>query len=382
MSVLQLDPSPAGAPTPRAERLVPMTGIVASLTSRWYLLVIGLLWGAGAGLALGAMLPTTYDASSAVRLGSGLVPIGEMSAPTTWADDQVGLATTRSTLGAIAEELGEDGPEVVEERLTVAARENTSFLDFTYAADSAALAEAGADTAAKVYLQVAERDARQRWQDQADLITELLARAPEREVAELRSQRQALNRTVVDPGEVVESAAGLAERSGVPRAALPVAGGLGGLLLAGALGYLLEARSPRVRKGLPLPDDLRDLGPLNGPGVELMAAVELLETLPLRDARTCRRLGAALLGGHSEELLQQLRGALVGVGARDVEVVPFDPHAGDGLQTARGCDAALLVAATGRTTFAALDEVASRLALLRVPCLGVVTVPRRAGSRR
>ncbi|GAB2875277.1 hypothetical protein [Nocardioides pacificus] len=383
MSVLHLDSRPDWTPPPATERLVPMTSIVPSMTSRWYLLVVGLLWGVAAGLALGTLVPTTYSATAAVRLGSGLVPVGQMSAPTSWADDQVGLATTRSTLTAIAEELGEEGPDVVAQRLTVTARENTSFVDFGYSADSAALAEAGADTAARIYLEVAERDARANWQAQIDVVQKLILTAPEWEVPELRRQRQALNRTVVDPGEVAEGAAGQAEQGGVNRAAFPVAGGLGGLLLAAALAYLLEARSPRVRPGLPLPAGLRDLGRLDSSGAGMMATVGLLESFPLPEGRNRHRLGAAMLFRHNEELLQQIRGAMAGASSgSEIQVVPFDCRLTDGLQTARSCDGALLVAATGRTTLAQVEEAGARLELLGVPCLGVVTVPRRAATRR
>ncbi|WP_164519656.1 hypothetical protein [Nocardioides ferulae] len=364
--------------------LRPVTGIWPAISARWRLLPIGLLLGLGIGAAAAVLVPTTYDATATVRVGAGLVPVGEMNPGSDWAQDQAVLARTEMVLTAIGDRLGEE-PEVVGDRLTVAQHGETSYLDFSYTADTGSRAERGADTAAAIYLQVAQADAERRWQDQVDLLDDLVAEASGSERAALRAQRRTLERTVVDPGRTVQSASGEAQRATVDPSAFPLAGALGGLLLAAAVAYLLEARSPRAR---PLderqPGGLRlaTLGRLDGTDEALVPVAGRLEQVRLPEGREKARLGVAVVGarrsGQPRDVVAVVRQSVRKLTRdRKVRTVAVDLSTTQGVAAARECDELLVVAIAGRSHRRRLERVRQRLEVLELQPLGVVVAPRK-----
>lgn len=362
------------------DRLRPVTGILPAIRARWSLLPIGLLVGLLVGLVAAAGVPTTYRATGTVHLGAGLVSVGEMNPNSSWAADQVVLAGTPEVLQGIRDRVGGIDVDEVASNLSVSQRDDTSYLDFTYTAGSKEDAERGADAAMEVYLEAARDAAEKRLDEQSELLDQLIATSPEWERADLEQQRQSLERTVVDPGEVSESATDNAERATVDLAAFPLAGALGGLLIAGALAYLVEVFRPKVRSkygldGLPW----RSLGLLDEAGRVLIPVADQLEALDVPEEQPKAKLGVAVLSTKGGNVLQAVkRGLRPHLPTRKVKTVPIDLGTGSGIETARKCDGLLLVAVEGRTGLLQLEDLARRLDLMQIEPMGLVTVPRRA----
>lgn len=228
--------------------LRPLPSIATAIRTRWLVIVIGLAIGLVIGLVAANASEPRYAATTTVRVGSGLVPVGDFRPDTLWADDQVAFAKTRPVLDAIAEEIGDglDGDDVAE-RLGVVAEANSNFLLFTWNDASVGEAEDRADAAAAVYLEEAQAEAEDRWEDHDRLLENLIAAydPADQRAIDLQAERVALEETVVDPGKVAGTADGTAERTSLSPMVSAVAGGLAGLLLGAAAAYLLHLRSPR-----------------------------------------------------------------------------------------------------------------------------------------
>ena len=285
-------------PEPTTPR--PVSGILPAARARWLVLLLTALLGLGVGAAAALLIPESYKATTTVRVGAGLVPVGDMNASSNWAQDQAVLAQTQMVLTGIGDQVGQTADEV-RSSLSVAQRGTTSYLDFTYSADDAQRAEKGADVAAAAYLETARGEAEQRWQAQIDRIDDLVADTSGSHRADLVAERQKLNQTVVDPGRVIQGAAGQATRATVSPVLLPVAGLLGGLLLGAAVAYLLEARSPRRRDadGDAVESETAsdrgfvDLGRLDPSGRALLPVVSRLQQVELPSGRDRTRLAVA-----------------------------------------------------------------------------------------
>jgi hypothetical protein len=354
----------------QSDRLRPVTGIIPAIRARWMLLPIGLVIGVIVGLTVAAVVPTTYRATGTVHLGAGLVSVGEMNPNSSWAADQVVLAGTPEVLQGVRDRVGGLDVDGVASHLSVSQRADTSYVDFTYTGDSAADAERGANAAMEVYLGAAQAAAEQRLTEQSDLLTRL------RELADLEQQRQALARTVVDPGEVAKSATGNAERATVDLAAFPLAGGLGGLLLAAAAAYLLEVFRPKVRSSEALNDvPVRKLGRLDESGRALIPVAEELEALELPEDQLKPKIGVAVLGSARQNVVGAVKRALRShLPTRRVKTVPVDLGTGSGIATARKCDGLLLVAVEGKAGINQLEDLVRRLEIMRIEPLGLITV--------
>jgi hypothetical protein len=365
----------------RTDRLRPVTGILPAIRARWVFLPVGILLGLLAGVGAAAVVPTTFQAAGTVHLGAGLVSVGQMNPGSTWAADQVVLAGTPEVLQGIRDRVGGIDVDEVRRRLTVDQRDDTSYLDFTYTADTAEDAELGANAAMAVYLDAAAAAAQARLTEQSDLLTHLIETSPEWEQADLQQQLQSLNRTVVDPGEVAQTATD-AERATVDLAAFPLAGALGGLLLAGAAAYLLEARSPRVRARTPHHHlghlGLRSLGRLDPGGTALGPVAGQLHDRELPEGRKRPKVGVAVLSSTPDDVVGSVRQAFhAHPSGRKVKTVAVDLGTGSGIEAARDCDGLLLVAVEGRTGVTELEELKRRLDQLRLEALGFLTVKRR-----
>jgi hypothetical protein len=302
-----------------------------------------------------------------------------MNPNSSWAADQVVLAGTNEVLQGIRDRVGGISVAEVGKRLTVNQRDATSYLDFTYRGDSEKDAELGANAAMEVYLDAARAAAQDRLDEQSDLLTSLIASAPEWERADLEQQKLSLQRTVIDPGEVAQSATGNAERATVDRAAFPLAGAIGGLLLAAAAAYLLEVFSPKVRANLPLTGlPVRSLGRLDETGRALIPITGRLESAELPEGQVKPKLGVAVLSSRGGDVLTSVkRGIRTHLPTRKVKPVPIDLTTGPGIEAARNVDGLILVAVEGRTGVNQLEDLLRRLELMRIEPLGLVTVPRR-----
>ncbi|MFW6774490.1 hypothetical protein ACOACO_09415 [Nocardioides sp. CPCC 205120] len=269
-------------------------------------LLVGMALGLLAGLLVAGLSQPTYAATATVRVGSGLVPVGDFRPDTLWAEDQVALTRTPPVREAIAEEIG-DGTTAddVARRLGVVAETNSNYLLFTWTDDDAEEAEERADTAAEVYLERAQEEAVQRWESHDALLADLIAAydAEDPRAAELVEERITLEETVVDPGKVAGAAAGTARQTSLAPAAHVLAGLLGGLLLGLVSAYLWHLRSPNAPRQLAL------AGSGAAPGGGLAGAVRR------------RRSGARdqVPGGGSTSQ----RGA-IRTGGRDVPVLADD----------------------------------------------------------
>lgn len=366
------------------EPLRPVTGILPAARDRWVLLLVCTLLGVGLGLAAIPLVPTTSTATASVQLGPGLVPVGEVAPSAANADDNAALATTRPVLQTVAEDLGTTVDDV-QESLTVSVQDGTSFLDFRYSSGNSADAERGADAAAAAFIEAAQTEAVTRWGLQKQKIYQLIETAPATQLAPLRQQSQNLNRTVVDPGRVVQPASGTAEDSSLPVAALPVAGGLAGLLLAIVAAYLLEARSPRLRRrGQVSVPGVRDLGALEGGASVGIAGVAAMLGVGRRlggtdDDAPQVRLGVDVMARGRDDIVGVVRRQLAEAAPDlDVRVVPVDLETVEGLEEAASCDGIVLVGVEGTTRVEEIDQTVSRLDFVDVPCFGIAT----AGGRR
>lgn len=231
----------------QSDRLRPVTDILPAIRARWVLLPVGLIVGLLVGFAAATVVPTSYRATGTVHLGAGLVSVGEMNPTSPWAADQIVLAGTPEVLQGIRDRVGGLDVDEVADQLSVSQRDGTSYVDFSYTEDSAEDAERGANVAMAAYLEAARAAAEDRLDQQSELLTQLIATSPEWELADLKQQRLSLERTVVDPGEVVQSGTDNSERATVDLAIFPLAGALGGVLLAAGAAYLLEVFYPKVR---------------------------------------------------------------------------------------------------------------------------------------
>ncbi|GAB3081063.1 hypothetical protein [Nocardioides zeae] len=222
--------------------------LAGAVRRRWIHVVVGLVVGLLLGTAVAATSAPEYHAQATVRVGGGLVAVGDFSTTTLWADDQVALTRTDPVRRAIAERIG-DGVDLddVADRLSVTVEESSNYLVFSWTDDSADRAESRAEAAAEVYLDEAEQQAVTRWRAHDARLAGLQDETdPEgNRGRQLVLERMQLEETVVDPGSVASEAAGTAERASLPAAAHVVAGGLGGLLVGVASAYLAQVRSPR-----------------------------------------------------------------------------------------------------------------------------------------
>jgi hypothetical protein len=288
------------------------------------------------------------------------------------------LAGTKESLQQIRDRVGGISVDEVGKRLTVSQRDDTSYLDFTYRAGSAKDAELGANAAMEVYIEAARAAAQDRLDEQSDLLTQLIADAPEWEQADLQQQKLSLERTVIDPGEVAQSATDNAERATVDLTAFPIAGALGGLLLAAAAAYLLEVLVPKVRadrhSGLPV----RALGRLDESGRALIPVAGRLESVALPEDQPKPKVGVAVLSSRGGDVVGSVKRALrAHLQSRKVKTVPLDLSTGTGIEAARNVDGLLLVAVEGHTRLKQLEDLLRHLELLGIEPMGLLTVPRR-----
>lgn len=367
------------------EPLRPVTGILPAARDRWVLLLVCALAGVGLGVAAIPLAPVSATATATVQVGPGLVRILELAPTPASAEDSVALAATRPVHAAIAEELGTDVDEV-EESLTVTVRDGTSFIDFQYTAPTAVDAEAGADAASVAYLEAAQADAFERWQRQKQKVYNLIETAPATQTNRLRQQSQSLNSTIVDVGQIAQPAEDTAEESSLPTGVLPLAGGLAGLLLAVVAAYLLEARSPRLRRrGAVSVPGVRDLGALEGRASVGIAGVAAMLGVGRRlggaDGDEARhvRLGVDVMAKGRDDLVGVVRRQLAEAAPDlEVRVVPVDLETVDGLDEAASCDGIVLIGVEGITRVDEIDQTVARLDFVDAPCFGIAT----AGGRR
>jgi hypothetical protein len=361
-----------------SDRLRPVTGIIPAIRARWVLLPLGLVVGLLVGFAAAAVVPSSYRATGTVHLGAGLVSVGTMNPNSSWAADQVVLAGTKEVLQGIRDRVGGIGVDEVGKRLTVSQRDDTSYLDFTYRAGTAEEAELGANAAMEVYLDAARQAAQDRLDEQSDLLTQLIESAPEWEQADLQQQRLSLERTVIDPGEVAQSASDNAERATVDLTAFPLAGAIGGLLLAAAAAYLLEVMFPKVRAdrhtGLPV----RPLGRLDASGRALIPVAGRLDSVELPEGQPKPKVGVAVLSSRGGDVVGSVKRSLrTHLQERKVKTVPVDLGTGAGIEAARNVDGLLLVAVEGHTRLKHLEDLLRHLELLEIEPMGLLTVPQR-----
>lgn len=210
--------------------------------------VVGLVVGLLLGTTVAATSAPEYHAQATVRVGGGLVPVGDFSSDTLWADDQVALTRTDPVRRAVAEEIG-DGVDLedVEDRLSVTVEESSNYMVFTWTDDSAGRAESRAEAAAEIYLEKAEELAVERWRSHDARLAALQEETdPDGDRGrQLVLERMGLEETVIDPGTVASEASGTAQRASLPAAAHVLAGGVGGLLVGVASAYLAQVRGPR-----------------------------------------------------------------------------------------------------------------------------------------
>ncbi|WZH54119.1 MAG: hypothetical protein PIR53_09035 [Nocardioides alkalitolerans] len=222
--------------------------LAGAVRRRWTHVVVGLAVGLLLGVAVAATSAPAYHAQATVRVGGGLVAVGDFTTNTLWADDQVALTRTDPVRRAVAERIG-DGVDLddVAERLSVTVEESSNYLVFTWTDDSADRAESRAEAAAEVYLEEAEAQAVERWRAHDARLAGLQEQTdPDgNRGQQLVLERMRLEETVVDPGSVASEAAGTAEKSSLPAAAHVLAGGAGGLLVGVASAYLAQVRNPR-----------------------------------------------------------------------------------------------------------------------------------------
>ncbi|MDF9717275.1 hypothetical protein INN71_03785 [Nocardioides sp. ChNu-153] len=309
--------APAGTDDGRELRRLPT--LAAAIRAHRLHLLVGMALGLVAGLLVAGLTQPTYAATSTVRVGSGLVPVGDFRPDTLWAEDQVALTRTPPVREAIAEEIG-DGTTAddVARRLGVVAETNSNYLVFTWTDDDAEEAEERADTAAEVYLERAQAEAVQRWESHDALLADLIAAydADDPRAAELVEERVLLEETVVDPGKIAGAAAGTARQTSLTPAAHVLAGLLGGLLLGLVSAYLWHLRSPNAPRQLALagagagahPGAGPDAGPDTARGGGLAGAVR-------------RRRGAARDRVDGEEPAPELLGSDVDVPATELAVL-------------------------------------------------------------
>ncbi|MDR6175732.1 hypothetical protein QE364_000349 [Nocardioides zeae] len=245
--------------------------LAGAVRRRWIHVVVGLAVGLLLGVAVAATSAPAYHAQATVRVGGGLVAVGDFTSDTLWADDQVALTRTDPVRRAVAERIG-DGTDLddVADRLSVTVEESSNYLVFTWTDDTAARAESRAETAAEVYLEQAEAQAVERWRAHDTRLAGLQDETdPEgNRGQQLVLERMRLEETVIDPGSVASEAAGTAEQSSLPTAAHVVAGGAGGLLVGIASAYLAQVRNPRRPT------------PAAAPAVAVAAAAPPLPTTP------------------------------------------------------------------------------------------------------
>lgn len=226
--------------------------LAGAVRRHWPHVVVGLVVGLLLGTTVAATSAPEYHAQATVRVGGGLVPVGDFSSDTLWADDQVALTRTDPVRRAVAEEIG-DGVDLgdVEDRLSVTVEESSNYMVFTWTDDSAGRAESRAEAAAEVYLDRAEELAVERWRSHDARLAALQEETdPDGDRGQqLVLERMGLEETVIDPGTVASEASGTAQRASLPAAAHVAAGGVGGLLVGIASAYLAQVRGPRRPDG-------------------------------------------------------------------------------------------------------------------------------------
>ncbi|MDT9594390.1 hypothetical protein RDV89_15000 [Nocardioides zeae] len=257
-------------------RLRTLPALGTALRTGWRHLVVGLVLGVVAGGLVAATSPSVYQATTTVRVGGGLVPVGDFRPDTLWAEDQVALAGTAPVRDAMAARIGGgiDADDVADS-LAVTAETNSNYLVFTWTDDDPAAAERGADLAALVYIWQAKEEAEQRWQGHDTLLVSLIKQLDDDDprAEDLRAERVQLEETVVDPGKIAGRAEGTARQTSLGTPSHLLAGGLGGLVLGAVSAYLWFVRRRDVAVepvdrvapvGGPAPDRAPLLPPLPG----------------------------------------------------------------------------------------------------------------------
>lgn len=358
----------------------PVPGIWPTIRDRWPLVASCLLVGLLLGYLAAAVLPQAYEATTTVSIGPGLVAVGDVTNDNSLTGaEQAAIATLDPQLSQIATTLGGGVTrDDVEGQLSVVNRPDTSLLDFSYTADSAAAAASGSDASAQVYLDRAKGIAETRLNVQADEVRQnLTATTSLGQQFTLEQQLRELQTTVVTPGVVLKDARGTAKASGIPHALFAPLGALTGLLIGIVTVYLLEGRRPRVLPGSPLP----------------LGAVELLGRIRVRDTpQTASRIfvipglmkldpetatiGLAVLGDDADSLTEFSIEALELSGSLPADAAfPLDLGTADGLKAARDVNGVILIVRERTTTVEEVDTVLRRLQSLGVPTYGVVTAP-------
>ena len=354
-------------PTPSTEVSgIPEVG--ATLRGRLPMIAVGAVLGLLVGGLLAFLLPTQYRAAATVKVGAGSVAAGDLSDQNVDAVTQAGIATLRPQIAAIAARLGEADTTVIK-RLQVAERPETSLLDFTYTAPSAAKAEAGATVATEVYLAAAQRDAKQRVDNRIAVLTKQFESDEDVDAAAIQQDIRALQLTVADFGEVVQSADGTAKRSVVQPPIYLAVGLLGGLALAALLALLLEAARPKVRRGsrvsgVPLLGRLDD-------GHDTYDVVDLVLPAALRAGSG--GLGVAGVGAVDPEDLTAATTSAPGVRIVDLATT-------EGLRTAAESSETVLFV-RDLTPVSAVRDAVARLSVVGAPLLGMYSVGRVEGAR-
>lgn len=382
-------------PTTRQRELRSLPALGAAFRAGRVHLLVGLALGLVAGLAVAWLSPTTYQATATVRVGSGLVPVGDFRPDTLWAEDQVALARTTPVREAIAERVGGgvDADDVAS-RLGVTAETNSNYLVFTWTASSASDAESGADAAALTYLEQARDEAEQRWQGHDNLLVSLIEQLgpDDPRAKELVEQRITLEETIVDPGKVAGQAAGSARRTSLSPPAHVLAGSLGGLVLGAVSAYLWYVRRgslvtapvgvPFVAAGGPRPDPgMPVLGEVSKDGTDgsLAPLGRNLVTWVLRReqgrSRDAARLGIHVTPDAPEGAASVVRRALraAGVDGR-VEAEEVDTSLPSWRQEYESLDAVVVVSGDDAWGDESVTLARLHLETLDVEVLGLVRV--------
>ncbi|WP_028472864.1 hypothetical protein [Nocardioides alkalitolerans] len=310
--------------------LKPLPSIATAFRTRWLVIVIGLAIGLVVGLVAANASEPRYSATTTVRVGSGLVPVGDFRPDTLWADDQVAFAGTRPVQEAIAEEIGDGvSADDVAENLTVMAEANSNFLLFSWTDGTPVAAESRADAAAEVYLVEARTEAEDRWAEHDQLLENLIAAydPADQRAIDLQAERVALEETVVDAGKIAGDADTTAQRTSLSPVVSAVAGGLAGLLLGAAAAYLLHVRRPRGDDDL---DEVHGYGELDAAGHSRAQAYVPAGEYPVSYAYAGGGVATARVGGTT--VLERWNGPYVDVDGR---LHGYDDGYDDGFDDAR-----------------------------------------------
>ncbi len=294
------------------------------------MVLLGLL-GATAGVLLGLSRPVSYTSSATVLVNP--VP-GAPFSPETRGDQahletEQQLVTTPVIAELAADRLGDDAdPDRLSQGVSAVVPSSTQLLEISFEADSADLAQRGAQAYAEAFLDFrAEQaeDAAQRElvgiNNQRSTITgrlsDVTARLAEEtdvdrraflnqridllleQLAALDSRRVQLASTDVDPGRIIDDADELPTSATLLPVPLPVAFGLGGAVLGLLVGLLVALLRQRAD------DRVHDGGALSAAGIRVLAE------LPAPGRRSAEPVVLTEPDSPAGEAYRRLRSAVV-----------------------------------------------------------------------